>query len=276
MNNRGQIFLETSIQVERLIHLERKPAIMYNLLGKQLHTSCYVFAEFRRTFLVDFRFLYSVVKDQWDGSGEREMRLSDLLDALSRVRAVRSERRFRRFFWIVSDLLRCFGDDPVPVSDVLEWLDEQSDAFTEEFFLVDSSGFNGKVETLEYHCSSNCDLARDDRDLSRMRCRREEARCPLPQFLLAHKEHLRAILSAFENAPSNKRDNRAMGVLQQLLASNDFEKVKGQHNCWRLGDIIVALEAPENVPIYTLDDHFDAICKALGKERYEEQTPPSA
>jgi hypothetical protein len=275
MNTYPQVFLETSIQIHRFMWRERQPVLLHNLLDKQLHTSCYVFAEFRRTLLRDFMFLYSVVKDQWDGNGQREIHLSDLLDALSRARGVRSERRFRRFLWIASDLLRCFGDDSVPVSDVLEWLDEHIDIFAEEFFRVFFPEFNRKAEEVEYHCSSDCDLAENDRDLDRVRCRREEARCSLSELLEAHKEHLRAILDAFENVPSTKRDNRAMGVLQRLLASNDFETAKGQRNCWPLGDTIIALEVPENVPVYTLDHHFDVICEALGKEQYEEQIPPS-
>jgi len=274
MNARSHVFLETSILIDRFMYREREPVILYNLLDKQLHTSCYVFAEFKRTLLRDLRFLYSVVKDYWDGDGEKEMRLSDLLGFLSRVPGVRSERRFRRFLLFVSDLLRLFGHDLVPVSDVLEWLDEHVDTFRDEFFLVEFYEPNGKVEEVQYHCSHDCDLAKDDSDLNRMRCRREEARCSLPEFLKTRREHLCAISSAFENAPSNKRDNRAMGVLQQLLASNDFEKVKGQRNCWRLGDTIIALEGPEDVPVYTLDHHFDVICEALGKERYKEQTPP--
>jgi hypothetical protein len=275
MSTYPAVFLETSIQIDRFMWRERNPVILYNLLDKQVHTSCYVFAEFRRTLLRDLRFVYSVTKDQWGAGDEREMCLSDLLDILSRARGVRSERRFRRFLWIASDLLRCFGNDPVPVSDVLEWLDEHIDIFAEEFFLMDFPEFNGKVEEVEYHCSSDCDLAKDDRNLDRIRCRRGEARCSLSELLEAHKEHLRAILDAFENAASIKQDNRAMGVLQRLLASNDFEKAKGQRNCWPLGDTIIALEVPENVPVYTLDHHFDVICEALGKEQYEEQIPPS-
>jgi len=275
MTPRSQVFLETSIQIDRFMRPEREPVILYNLLNKQLHTSCYIFAEFKRTLLRDLRFVCAVAKDQWGTEGEREMRLSDLLDILSRARGVRSERRFRRFLWIASDLLRCFGNDPLPVSDVLEWLDEHIDTFTEEFFSVEFYESNEKVEEVQYHCLHDCDLAKDDRHLGTMRCRREEARCSLSQFLAARRGHLLVVLRAMESASSKKRDDTAIRALTFVLGKNDFEKAKGQRNCWPLGDTIIALEAPEDVPIYTLDHHFEVICEALGKERYEEQIPPS-
>jgi len=275
MSGIPQVFLETSIQIERFLYREREPVILFNLLGKRIHTSCYVYSEFRRTLLRDIEFVHSIVKDYWGTDWDSEMELTHVLGALRRARGVRSDRRFRRFFWIVEDLIERFGHDPVPVCDVLEWLDEHILVLGEEFFLIDFYEPSGRTQEVLYHCSTNCDLADEDRHLSKMTCRRGEAACSLAEFLEARKDRLSAVLAALQDAPSRSRSKSTINVLLNLLPGNDFEKIKGQKNCWPLGDTIIALQAPDNAPIYTLDRHFDVICEALGKERYVEQVLPS-
>jgi hypothetical protein len=275
VNTRAHVFLETSIQIDRFMHRERGSVILYNLLDKQIHTSSYVFSEFRRTLLRDLRFIYCVVKDLWRVDGEQgDIHLGDLLGKLSQAPSVRSVRRYQRFFWIAEGLLKCFGTEQVSVLDILEWLEEHIDTFTEEFFLVEFYQPNRRVEKLQVHCSTNCDLAKADRSLEQMSCRREKAHCSLSEFLKSRRRQLLAVLSAMEGAPSSKRDNKAIRALRDVLSEGDFKKAKGQQNCWSLGDTIIALEAPESALIYTLDHHYDVICEALGKERYEEQALP--
>jgi len=45
---------------------------------------------------------------------------------------------------------------------------------------------------------------------------------------------------------------------------------KGQRTCWKLGDIIIAMETPKDALIYTTDKHFKTICTALGRKLYWE------
>jgi hypothetical protein len=49
-------------------------------------------------------------------------------------------------------------------------------------------------------------------------------------------------------------------------------RAKGERTCWALGDVIIALEAPDDALIYTTDNHFDVICAALGKRRFVESS----
>jgi hypothetical protein len=267
------IFLETSIQIERFVRPDREPVILSNLFGKELQTSCYVLAEFRRTLLRDLRFVSSVIEDNWGENGEHPLTLDQLLQVLSRVRNVRSERRYQRFLWIAATLLECFGADPVPAADVIDWLAELILTYNRELLSIDFHDSRGQAEVL-YQCQHDCDLAQDGRDLSHMTCRGDEARCSLPRFLAAHEPQLRALLSAHRQAPASMRDDRALAALERVLSDPTFESAKGQRNCWPLGDTIMTLEAPDGVPIYTLDHHYDLICTALGKTRYTEQPLP--
>lgn len=268
-----QIFLETSIQIERFMYREREPIILHNLYGRRIHTSCYVFSEFRRTLLKDIDFIHSVVWDKWASKGIHRMHLPELLDYLSKEKQIRSNRRLRRFLWIAAGLVECFGSDPVPTSDVLIWLDEHIEAFAKAFFLVEFFEPGMRAQLVQSHCLYDCDLAKDDHNLTDgMRCRRDDATCVLPEFLESNRPQLLEILAAMKDAPSDRRDDRAIRVLEVLLADKDFQRAKGQRNCWPLGDTIIALEAPQGAQIYTLDRHFDVICQALGKRRYEEDT----
>nr|MBC8234005.1 hypothetical protein [bacterium] len=42
----------------------------------------------------------------------------------------------------------------------------------------------------------------------------------------------------------------------------------GERTCWALGDVIIALEVPDDALIYTADGHFEVISKAIGKQLY--------
>ncbi len=52
--------------------------------------------------------------------------------------------------------------------------------------------------------------------------------------------------------------------------NQDVTKAKGERACWALGDVIIALEVPDDALIYTTDNHFDVICEVLGKKRFVE------
>ncbi len=274
MNQCPSIFLETSIQIERFTFLERLPTILHNLVGKKMHTSCYVFSEFRRTLLRDIYFVHSLIQDQWGSEPGSTIDLGDILGALRRARGVRSERRLARFIWMAEGLFRCFGDESVPVPEVLEWLQDYMDMLAEEFFVVDFGETTRDEREVEYHCLSHCDLASNARSLAQMFCRREEASCWLSELLEGRSDSLQVVLAALQKAPADKRDGKTLTTLQGILSRGLFHNALGQRNCWPLGDVIIALETPNDTPIYTLDDHYEPICEALGAVRYREQVSP--
>jgi hypothetical protein len=55
-----------------------------------------------------------------------------------------------------------------------------------------------------------------------------------------------------------------------LLAAvmTDPRAVLGQAACWPLGDIIIALQVPSGVALWTLDPDFEPLAAALGSSLY--------
>ncbi len=94
--------------------------------------------------------------------------------------------------------------------------------------------------------------------------------CQLVQFFSAHQGQLTAIQEAMETAPGGKVDRRTLSALRRVNA--DVTKALGEQTCWALGDVIIALEAPQDALFYTADGHFEVICRAIGKRVFVEKT----
>jgi len=102
-------------------------------------------------------------------------------------------------------------------------------------------------------------------------CRREEARCRLPQFLQKHSEKLLAIEQMLKSKGVNAELQKSLSALERIRKHpQGFSTAKGSKNCWRLGDIIIALEVPEGYTLLTTNArHFVPLCEALGNKKCE-------
>lgn len=96
------------------------------------------------------------------------------------------------------------------------------------------------------------------------------AQCQLVQFFSAHQEQLTAIQQAMEAASGERVDKRTLSALRRV--NTDLTKSLGEQTCWALGDVIIALEAPQDALLYTADGHFEVICQAIGKRVFVEET----
>jgi hypothetical protein len=99
-------------------------------------------------------------------------------------------------------------------------------------------------------------------------CRKETATCHLPEFLTAHQPELRAVadyLAAHSQAV--KEQPRLEHLLAAVLA--DSRAALGQSACWPLGDVIIVLQTPPDVALWTLDPDFEPLTEALGLALYE-------
>lgn len=98
-------------------------------------------------------------------------------------------------------------------------------------------------------------------------CRKETATCHLPDFLAQHQPELCAIhdyLTAHPNAV--KDQSRVERLLTTVI--EDPRAALGQSNCWPLGDVIIALQVPENAALWTLDSDFAPLLTALSRRLY--------
>jgi hypothetical protein len=123
----------------------------------------------------------------------------------------------------------------------------------------------------EYFTGTACDLVKSGAEIgdyvhSRLSCNGRTAQCQLVAFLQSHIEELRAVEAAWASTPPEQVDAEALAALRKVLENP--QAALGERTCWRLGDLIIALEAPEDAAIYTTDGHFKVLCEALGKELF--------
>ena len=256
-----EIFLETSIQIERIWGaLKRREQIRDVLAGAHVFTSSYVFMEFRRTVLQAVAYVLTIVR-QMQRDGENVIDLSELMRKVAVGRGIRfSVRTIQRVILVLSYILSSFPT-PFVESDVLiDYLELQLAWRLKELFFEGVSG---------YIIHTDCGLVRPEVPVgdyvqSRLSCNAKTATCALVSFLSQHQEKLRALEDALAAAPPDEINPRTLAALKRVNA--DVTKAFGEKTCWSLGDVIIALETPDDTQIYTTDRHFDLICSVLGKQ----------
>lgn len=163
-------------------------------------------------------------------------------------------------------MLDQFEDEPLAREKVLEVLETWIEELLPRRFMA------GVNETLN---ATDCDLPRDklrfegDRYRLQVTCRRERARCRLPDLLQENQTSLETCQPQL--TASSDRELRLAGKII-AAAKNNWQIAKGQQNCWRMADLIITLEAPADAAIYTTNrKHFEPLCVALGKQLLEEE-----
>lgn len=193
-----------------------------------------------------------------------ERNLVSLLRRLSAGTAIHfSVRTFQRVMLIYGYLLDHFSTFIVPAAILIDYLEYNRD-------ITIPSRFFESID--EYINKTNCDLVRPSVPVGdylhrRLSCNARRAKCALVSFLQQHQAELQKLEHAFSAAPG-KVNPRTLAALKKINV--DINKALGQRTCWYLGDVIIALEAPEDAKIYTTDGHFDLICSVLDKQLFLE------
>jgi hypothetical protein len=260
---RKKIFVETTIHIERLFSdAERQAKISKNLKDAVFSTSSYVYMEFRRTMLQAISYVLSVAR-QMLKEGQKNIDLVSLLRRLSAGTAISfSLRNFQRVMLIYSYLLDHFSTFIVPAAILIDYLEYNRDITIPERFFESID---------EYINHTNCDLVRHSVPVGdylhrRLSCNARSANCALVSFLQQHQAELHQLELALAAAAPEKVNPRTLAALKKINV--DILKALGQRTCWHLGDVIIALEAPDDAKIYTTDGHFDLICSVLGKQLF--------
>ncbi|MBU1662545.1 MAG: hypothetical protein KKD28_13850 [Chloroflexi bacterium] len=253
-----RVFIETTVQIDRVLGGdETKATIEARLLNQNVITSTYVLMEFNRTVMDDFIAIHAAV------SAER--RLGDAL-----LRLHQSDRRFRprsldRCLRIWGLLLNQLEEEPFSREKLLEILEICIEQLLPQRFMA------GVGQLLD---ATDCDLPKDnphfeeDRYHLRATCRKETARCRLPDFL--HENH--TVLETLQSRLLKSSEPELQLVGKTIAAvKDDWQIARGQKNCWRMGDLIIVLETPQDAAIYTTNHkHFKPLCAAIGKQLLKE------
>ena len=258
-----KIFLETSIQIQRLLHTsERKAYIRRQLTGKFLCTSMYGFMEFRRGILQIYAYMKSLL-DELVFAGHSEISLSDFIILLSQARGIsRSPRAIQRTMLVLADIVNQFESGVASIPSLLDYLILQPGLLERKFFQDIDEVIN----------ATDCDLVKPTTPLgdllsSRLSCNAATAQCKLVTFLSDKRKELQQIRNAMERLSPLEQDTRAYNALARIQP--DLTLALGERTCWALGDIIIALSVPDDALVYTADGHFRKICSAIGKKIFE-------
>lgn len=256
MNSNPSIFLDTSIQIERLIGSgPHKVAIERQLSTPTFGamTSHYVLMEFQRAVVADYVHVYNQIlrHKTWDA----------IAQGLRSGAVAHRPRALGRCLQILTEVM------------VQSQLD-QDDALS----ILQLTIHRGLLKRFWHNVTPradaiHCDLVAigitthtDGSYTVADSCRKQEAACSLPDFLAEHATEIRLLLNYLSaHRRCIKEQARVERLLQAVL---DPRAALGQTACWPLGDIIIALQVPTNALLWTRDPDFTPLATALGITLY--------
>lgn len=275
------LLLETTIQLFRVYGREEiKEKINDELIGKNLFSTSFVFREFLRTVINDLWFVYSKVKYELHADSDGKVSLAKLSSFLGEGQGNFSDRSARRLHHIIALILGSFEHTTVPQARLLARLERITEDFLQDFFEFISP--DGQFITIECTCSleehpANLALLRKGTPFPEMPSFPKGA----AQFLEKNKELVQKAEEAMRSSSAKNRDEKLLQFLSRLKnkKTNKFDFLNllriDMRGNWCLGDILITLDTPPspNGAVYTIDRHYDILCPALGKVRYDGYMP---
>jgi len=257
---RPSLFLETTIQIERVIGSRaRQSALQTELADFRLVTSQYVFGEYLRTVVKDAVYLHRLVSAQ-----------THLDDVITAIGNHPNKKEASHMTLILGALMRA-GSRLEPSTAAR---DDLIDRLTRMIDITLVNRFHIGIESL--FDDVECGLAKERPTewfggpepsyRLRSQCVRTVRECSLAEKMQTWVPQLEKIAEAFEQVsdPALAR----MGRLARQIIEDPI-LARGRNCTWYLGDLVIALELPADIPLYTTNRrHFEPILDILGKELY--------
>lgn len=251
------IFVETSIQIQRILADASKQRALqqkFQSLAPRLCTTNYVWMEFQRTVVADIVHIRQLmaVHQSWSGL---------IRHLLTGQRAFRT-RSAVRCTQLVSNLYEgSTGEWDYAFMLCDQLLQEELKAqFWYNVNLLPDLITCDLVTQGIMHNSDNTYVVADT-------CNKETAACFLPDFLAKNMDKLYAVEAYLAGRPTVIKDQVRVQRLLSTVIENPHQAL-GQNSCWPLGDLIIALQVPDNALVWTLDADFAPIVDALGLRLY--------
>lgn len=254
MSNSQRIFLDTTIQIERVTATRTRQAkIAQALADGQIITSTYVLGEFLRTLVQDALVLYNMVQST-----------EQLYDVETKMAQLLNKRSASRCLLLWAALHRTGVYERARVMRTLQTYIEYG--LLNRFML----GIHALLDTTACGLARERPLLRDNIYRLRTQCTRQFKECILTERLTEHRPALQRLADGLHNYPEPALAR--MGELcRRILSEPDV--ARGRNCTWRLGDLVIALEMPADALLYTTNRrHFEPLCQLLGKQLYE---PPN-
>lgn len=251
MNINSRVFLDTTIQIERVTATdERQAEIADALMGTQVITSTYVQGEYLRTLVKDALLLYNLIQAT-----------EQLYDVETQMANLLNKRSASRCLLLWASLHRAGIYER---SRLLRTLHRYINYSLVTRFMT---GIDELLNT------TDCGLAKERPRLMegsyelRTQCTRPVKECSLAELLTTHQAELEVLANGLKGH-SDKSLARMSDLCTSIL--DDPHTARGRNCTWYLGDLVIALELPTDAAIYTTNRrHFEPLCELLGKQLYD-------
>ncbi len=270
-----RILLDTTVQLWRIVYgQEETEKFNKELLDKAaVYSTSFVFREFLNTIIADLEFVHRLATSSLQPGDDGLVGLDQLARFLGTGKGNYSTRSVRRLHLVMGMLLESFDRTRVSKSKLLVRLERTASRFVRDFFKC--PGQDGEERDLI------CLTGIDDQpgELGRMRQGRPFPPQPVfpkaaAQFLEQNKKKVvRVEESMLMTTKAKGRDDKLLRVLGWLKVRDggfDFLDKLNKYKLWNwaLGDLLIALESPQEVAIYSTDRAFSVLSHALDKPRY--------
>jgi len=274
--------LETTIQIHRVVDdPDERARINGELNNKDVCTTTFVLREFLRTVIQDLSFVHSTAREA--GAKDGKVALSKVARLLASKPLGFSARAAKRVQYVIAAILEQFEQQNVPLGKLLTFLEMTAQQWIEDFFEI-RHGTGSYLKIPEDQCLNALDEPPDEMD----RWLRDHYPIPPPppfpngasSFLQKKRQLVQAVEHAMLEATAKNRDLALLKILGRLRDANtkyDFAKLSARmRGNWALGDLLIALESPQDAHIYTTDRHYEVICRAIGTIRWKGYLPHKA
>lgn len=248
-----EIFLDTSIGIKRIENSSNGEKVRTYLSDQSLFTSTFVLMEFKRTVLKDAISLYTILKEELT-MDDTYRRIRDMLD-------VPATKKEAQRWGLLLGLLEYPKEKQKNIAMIrLENLIRKG--------LISQFLNKIKLQASNTMCSlaDNKPFKIDGRyELSMGSCIDE---CDIKNTIATNRDVFERVLGRIiDNHEPNFME--LSDIINEVL--DDVNNMRDEY-CKRLGDIIVAIDCPNEMELCTSDHHFDIICEAIGKSCYNPLT----
>jgi hypothetical protein len=273
------VLLETTIQIHRIVDdPDIKDRINGELADKIVYTTTFVLREFLRTIISDVRFILSMTeKLENAGISDGILALSRLSQMLAQGIGNFSPRAPQRQYYVVAAILQYFGVTRVSIQELKIFLIMVAQQWLVEFFEIPISG--NSYTNIRETCL--CTLDESPEEIYHwIKQKPIPLSPPFPkgaaEFLQVRRIHVHEVEKSFERQKAKYKDVRLLDVLSSVKTKEgeyDFENKLQSRRSWALGDLLITLETPLKVFIYTTDRHYDVLCNATGRRQHTGYLP---
>jgi hypothetical protein len=256
MNCKQKLFLDNTIQIDRLFETsDRKQMINKELAESECYTCTLVLREFKFRVIDTCISLLHIIEecnsdpDVLTTITHNKKFSKNLQTMLVKIYAeVKREAGLQNFYdkELALETLRAYitGRLLLRFRDILT--EPESDLTSCDVARYEFQEFNGMFE-IDTHCE------------------RKEARCDLPKIYQNNEDHLKRTKEIFENQSVlnyklNKQEKtefeRINEVYSGILDKEDWNIVKGWHNCDKLADFTILIESLDGSSVYTTDNIY--------------------